>query len=93
MSEVRTTPMWHVYGLAVPDGHFLAGCWFTMMIKPQVPQEMPPSMPIDWKDFGVREGATTKRTAVQAPYLASFDHKPTDEEMDALQERFDPDFG
>lgn len=85
MTEVRTIPMWHVYGMKVPEGHFLAGCWWTIVIKPERPQEMPPTWRLDWKEDLGMKNAPDKPMWAEAPWLGSFDHEPTEAELEAFK--------
>lgn len=79
MTKVRSIPMWHVYGANLPK----KGFWYTVTIKPDVPQEMPTVLgPHKIFETGIE---------VTLPHLASFDHEPTDEEMDILREAYDRD--
>jgi hypothetical protein len=82
VTQVRTiSPIWHVYGAVLPEGQKLAGCWLTVTLELEIPQEMPPFWKSDDDDETLWEGL---------PYLASFDHAPSEEEMEALRDAVDP---
>ena len=60
----------HVYGGTIPEGEPLAGAWTTILVTPHDPH-----------------GKLEIQTQLSGlPFLTSFDHEPTDEEMEALQD-------
>lgn len=78
--RVVAPTMWHVYGANVE----LTGgakVWYTLVIKPNTPQEMPKVWNTD--------DALGLALKVPLPHLQSFDHDPSDEEMEILREQFD----
>jgi hypothetical protein len=77
-------PWWHAYG-AQPDSGEWAGCWVAITVGPIA------AGPTGHRDNGqpITDPLTVPHGGT-LPYLASWDHEPSDEEKGALEPDDDP---
>lgn len=76
--EPRTYKWWHVYGMVITINHPVLGeiqdAWCSYIVN--VPD--PPNV-------AIKKFPTMRQMHHDLPYLASFDHDPTDAEKKALE--------